>query len=333
MTGIVLLAQWSWLTNLLSAGVFCLVISLYLLLPRSTPRRRGVGAAVGLVGLILLAALVAEPGLVWQRWVFRLLALVAVGSAAVAVSMPSAVYMAIWFAVSLMGVAGLFLFQGAQFLSVVTIVVYAGAIVVTFLFVLMLAQPEGHAVYDRITWGLAPKLLAVLMGALLIGVVGLLLPRNEARDRMQVTAVVTSWQDEAGGPLVRAHQIVRVERVATGTSLRIVLRGNVPPELPDRLRSELPAALQTTDELLAAAARQLDIEFLSPEADVLDPAHTAHLGRDLFSRHLVSVELAGTLLLAALVGAVAIVLHGNQRPADDAEVSLAAEENASPYRE
>ena len=53
---------------------------------------------------------------------------------------------------SLLGTAGLFLFQGAQFLGVATIVVYAGAILVTFLFVLMLAQPEGHAFYDRVSW-------------------------------------------------------------------------------------------------------------------------------------------------------------------------------------
>ena len=36
------------------------------------------------------------------------------------------------------------MFQGAQFLGVATIVVYAGAILVTFLFVLMLAQPRGQ---------------------------------------------------------------------------------------------------------------------------------------------------------------------------------------------
>ena len=61
-------------------------------------------------------------------------------------------YCAVWFALSLLGTAGLFLFQGAQFLAVATIVVYAGAILVTFLFVLMLAQPNGRAYYDRVSW-------------------------------------------------------------------------------------------------------------------------------------------------------------------------------------
>ena len=45
----------------------------------------------------------------------------------------------------LVGVAGLFFLIGAEFLAVATLVVYAGAILVTFLFVLMLAQPEGDA--------------------------------------------------------------------------------------------------------------------------------------------------------------------------------------------
>ena len=35
--------------------------------------------------------------------------------------------------------------------------------------------------------------------------------------------------------------------------------------------------------------------------------HTAHLGSQLFSRQLVAVQAVGAMLMAALVGAVAIV--------------------------
>ena len=73
-------------------------------------------------------------------------------------------YCAVWFALSLLGTAGLFLFQGAQFLGVATIVVYAGAILVTFLFVLMLAQPTGRAYYDRLCW---EPLVSAVTGAVL----------------------------------------------------------------------------------------------------------------------------------------------------------------------
>jgi NADH:ubiquinone oxidoreductase subunit 6 (subunit J) len=47
---------------------------------------------------------------------------------------------------------------------------------------------------------------------------------------------------------------------------------------------------------------------------VLSADHVAHLGAELFGRHLVSVEAAGTILLVALVGAIAIVIQGKDEP-------------------
>ncbi len=43
--------------------------------------------------------------------------------------------------------------------------------------------------------------------------------------------------------------------------------------------------------------------------NILSLDHVAHLGEELFSRYLVAVEVAGTLLLVALVGTIAIVSH------------------------
>ncbi|MEX2026385.1 MAG: hypothetical protein WEH44_03775 [Pirellulaceae bacterium] len=75
-----------------------------------------------------------------------------------------------------------------------------------------------------------------------------------------------------------------------------------------------------------------DVEGLVVTADkpvnrVLDhPHHMARLGAVLFSQHLISVELAGTLLLAALVGAVAIAAHGKRRLAAQIEDAMRREE-------
>src|SRR5205085_2491125 len=55
------------------------------------------------------------------------------------------------------------------------------------------------------------------------------------------------------------------------------------------------------------------VDALHAPGGVLDHKHMANLGRHLFSEQLLSVELAGTLLLVALVGAVAIALHGRGR--------------------
>ncbi len=65
------------------------------------------------------------------------------------ISSRNPVYSALWFAMVVIATAGLFLLASASFLAAGTVIVYAGAIIVTFLFVIMLAQMEGKAVYDR----------------------------------------------------------------------------------------------------------------------------------------------------------------------------------------
>ncbi len=99
--------------------------------------------------------------------VYGVISTTAVVAAAMTVTFRSPVYCAIWFALSLLATAGIFMLQGAQFLGVATVVVYAGAILVTFLFVLMLAQPQGQAFYDRVSW---EGLLSAITGVILVGV-------------------------------------------------------------------------------------------------------------------------------------------------------------------
>ena len=88
------------------------------------------------------------------------------------ISFRSPVYCAIWFGMTLTGTAGLFLLAGAEFLAVATLVVYAGAILVTFLFVLMLSQPEGHTSYDRRSW---EAMISAFTGAVLVGILTMMI--------------------------------------------------------------------------------------------------------------------------------------------------------------
>ena len=64
------------------------------------------------------------------------------------ISSRNPVYSALWFALVTLSVCGLFVLQSAAFLAAATIIIYAGAIIVTFVFVIMLAQQEGTAIYD-----------------------------------------------------------------------------------------------------------------------------------------------------------------------------------------
>jgi len=124
------------------------------------------GVLLAAVGLGLLASRLPPLGNLAAESVFYLLAGVTIVAAAAAVTLRNALYCAVWFGVSLLGTAALLLCQGAQFLAVATIVVYAGAILVTFLFILMLAQPEGRAAYDRVSWE-AP--LSAITGSVIVG--------------------------------------------------------------------------------------------------------------------------------------------------------------------
>ena len=68
-------------------------------------------------------------------WIF---AVQVAGSALLAVTRRNGVTAALWAAVSFVGIAGVFVLLGAYFLAVVEVLVYAGAIMVLFLFVIML---------------------------------------------------------------------------------------------------------------------------------------------------------------------------------------------------
>ncbi len=172
--------------------------------------------------------------------VFFLLAGVTLVAAIATVTMRNPVYCAIWFGMSLLGTAGLFLLAGAQFLAVATVVVYAGAILVTFLFVLMLAHPKGRATYDRVSW---EALVSAALGMVIVG----MLSRG-------VSEVL--WAPGPDGRPIVARQAPSNEDLKGG---------------------------------------------------VLADQHVVQIGAELFGRHPIAVEVAGTLLLAALVGAAVIV--------------------------
>ena len=76
---------------------------------------------------------------------FYCFALMTLAGAVMTVTRRSAVHSAIWLIVSLLGVAGLYLLQHAEFLFAVQIVLYIGGIMVLFLFVIMLVNLDQAA--------------------------------------------------------------------------------------------------------------------------------------------------------------------------------------------
>ena len=251
--------------TLLAAGVTSAAVSLWLLLPRGTqsPASMRLGAVLGLLALAAFVATGQRLGSIGEEAVFLIVSLVAVVAGAATIVTRSPVYSAIWFALALAGVAGVLLVLGAQFLGVATIVVYAGAILVMFLFVLMLAQPSGMAPYDRVS---SEPLLSAVAGAVLLGLLTLSIGRLTAA----------------------------------------------------------PAACCNTPSRAAAMADAAPVAPAAADvakADRMESDQVARLGAELFGRHLLAVEVAGVLLLASLVGAIAVVSRGEAAAASEGRFS------------
>jgi NADH-quinone oxidoreductase subunit J len=81
--------------------------------------------------------------------IFYVLAVLILGSAIMTITRRNVVYSAVWLISTLVGVAGVFLLQGAEFLAGVQIIVYIGGIMVLFLFVIMLVPVQEEAAQRR----------------------------------------------------------------------------------------------------------------------------------------------------------------------------------------
>jgi NADH-quinone oxidoreductase subunit J len=157
-------------------------VATVMLLPsrREAPLRK-VGAVVLLaVGLIFAALLVrwtagsaSGSGMGAYFWIFSAVALV---GALRVVTHTKPVYSALYFVLTVFATAGLFLLLWAEFMAAALVLIYAGAILVTYVFVIMLAAEAAHpgAGVQRVSETDAVSrepVLASAVGYLLMGVI------------------------------------------------------------------------------------------------------------------------------------------------------------------
>ncbi len=198
--------------------------------------------AAGIVAFLLsLGKVASELSNAIMFWVFAVNALIC---GVLMITARNPVYAALWFALTTLATCGLFLLQSAPFLAAATVIVYAGAVIVTFLFVIMLAQQSGAAGYDQKA---GQPILAIVSAFILLG------------------AVTWTLQSKA----------VTFE----------------PEPAPVLVGETTPAK---AGNLLSKADKDHPVGNLKG------------LGRSLFGDYLFAVELAGTLLLVACIGAMAI---------------------------
>lgn len=124
-------------------GVLGAALGMFLLLPSPAPRFKGAGYLIVFGSLATFIALMARDTAFSVELVLQqLFSAAAILGAVFLVTQANPARAALAFTLVILGTSGLFLTLGAPFLAAANIIVYAGAIIVTFLFILMLAHQD-----------------------------------------------------------------------------------------------------------------------------------------------------------------------------------------------
>lgn len=218
-----------------------------------------VGMGLFAVGVILaFAAIPTEDPPAIIRFCFSILA-VSGGLGFIVAREP--VHAALGFATSVLSSCGVLFMQEAYFVAAATMIVYAGATIIIFLFVLMFAQQTNLRAYDlKLT---RPLFAAAIATAMMITI---------------------TWS--------------------------VAEEGEILPLKIDMTRANSLAAQPT----LVSGATPTPTPNMSPaQIAQFVPSKTSGLGRAMYTDYLMAIELAGTILLVATIGAIVLA----QRPSEE----------------
>ncbi len=266
-------------------------VGVWLTLPRKgfNPQILGgliAGIAVGGIMLALgLAAGDHAPNLF-----FYVFAAVALGAGLRMITHPRPVYAALFFILTILASAGMYLLLSAEFMAFALIIVYAGAILITYLFVIMLAtqgqtEDEEQAQaeeYDKVA---REPGSAVLIGFVLLAMFSTMLGRGmeslPTPDPARVDAVLGMMPLKIERDMKRDGLIEADEKVAGAAGVHMETR--------------------TVDVTSPRGGR----EGVAMPAD-LHASNVQSVGFVLLGQHPGAIEIAGVILLMAMLGAVVL---------------------------
>jgi NADH-quinone oxidoreductase subunit J len=207
-------------------------------------RREGAVAKIGgalllLSGLILFAVLVryAAHSLGGQMgvyfWIFTAIVLF---SAIRVITHPVPVYSALYFVMTVLASAGLFVLLWAEFLAVALVLIYAGAILITYVFVIMLASSASAGGQTGSKAGLTEcdtvsrePIVASAVGFALMGVLLFLIfdkaPALLAKHTATASVVYSAYSTQMLGHYLFKHQLINLE--LAGVILTISMVGAI----------------------------------------------------------------------------------------------------------
>jgi NADH-quinone oxidoreductase subunit J len=321
----------------LIAPLVLAAVSIYLLLPRGYRMPRAWAAVIGALALVLAGWLWIWPdGTVIEQFLFDCFAGTALLAAVAMITQRNPVHAALSFALVVLSSCGLFLLQAAPFLMAATTIVYAGAIVVTFLFVIMLAQQSGLSRADQHAQEpfLSTLAATILLGAVLI-VINMTLDLRELgalgeqAKRAAEAGTQTQLEEILGEPDSFFRRLQEESKRVRGTGAHNQLESDVVEAQGSWAQWRRDHRVEAMRAALARVGSKAT--YLSAHAGLLqasasdDPAReasggdrpglytVASLGRLLFSDYLIPVELAGMALLVATIGTIAITARREAR--------------------
>ena len=263
-------------------------VATVLLLPgrREHPVRKLGGAILLAAALIVTALLVRELSERGARmgvyfWAFSAIALV---GAVRVVTHPRPVYSALYFVLTVFATAGLFILLWAEFMAAALVLIYAGAILVTYVFVIMLATSAG-----------APE--AATGAPADLGPDGSAEPHGNGN---HYGDTAYAHGDAAGSGASAVTQLAEYDAVSrepmVASAVGFALMGILLFVIFDRATG-LNAPIDRAG--IAGAVRE---EPVLAETS----GSTQKLGVYLFQNHMVNLELAGLLLTVSMIGAIII---------------------------
>ena len=279
---------------ILYLGVALGAIGVCLALPRARVSPQAIGGIIAGIagGLVIIGLGVRNPGHLPNLY-FYVFAVMGLGAALRVVTHQRPVYAALYFILTIIASAGLYLLLSAEFMAFALIIVYAGAILITYLFVIMLAtQAPTEEELDRLADYDAQArdpVLATIVGFVLLAALSTMLFRGSVSLHREPLV--------GGGDAVLAQLPRRVESELRRTE--VWQRGDSIATSPDGTPMIDPEARTVT---LRRAGEPVTVAM----PDSLRARNVESLAFNFLNEHPGTIEIAGVLLLMAMLGAVVL---------------------------
>ncbi len=176
----------------------------------------------------------------WDVIFFYIIAAVSVLTAIGVVAARNPVHSAVFLVLCFLNVAGIFVMLGAEFLAVVQVIVYTGAILVLVLFVLMLVDPDELPTFTDAQP--LQRYLGLLLGVvLLLEVAAAIITRTALEGRGDATPAnieAVGGNVQAIGRMIFSEYLLAFEVISIVLTVGIL--GAIVLATPERLGDKLP---------------------------------------------------------------------------------------------